>query len=74
MSTVFQIYKGSIRWNLISKPYMGHFWGGVQQENNCIRTFAEQTTRTFLKLFLNYSKMLKINSGALIECFYDMIF
>ena len=23
-----------------------------------IRTFAEQTTRTFLKLFLNYSKML----------------
>ena len=29
MSTVFQIYKGSIRWNLISKPYMGHFWGFV---------------------------------------------
>ena len=62
MSTVFQIYKGSIRWNLISKPYMGHFWGGVQQlfkkKFSCIRTFAEQTTRTFLKLFLNYSKML----------------
>ena len=31
MSTVFQIYKGSIRRNLISKPDMGHFWGGVQQ-------------------------------------------
>ena len=31
MSTVFQIYKDCIRWNLISKPYMGHFWGGVQQ-------------------------------------------
>ena len=28
MSTVFQIYKGSIRWNLISKPYMEHFWEG----------------------------------------------
>ena len=31
MSTVFQIYKGSIRWNLISTPYMGHFWGDVLQ-------------------------------------------
>ena len=46
----------------------------VLKKFSCIRTFAEQTTRTFLKLFLNYSKMLSINSGALIECFYDMIF
>ena len=30
-STVFQIYKGSILWNLTSKPYMGHFWGGGLQ-------------------------------------------
>ena len=34
MSTVFQIYKGSIRWNLISIPYMGIF-GEVF--NNCFK-------------------------------------
>ena len=42
MSTVFQIYKGSIRWNLISKPYMGHFWGGVLQLFCSFSDFLEQ--------------------------------
>ena len=46
----------------------------VLEKFSCMRTFAEQTTRTFLKLCLNYSKMLQNNSGALIECFYGMIF
>ena len=42
MSTVFQIYKGSIRGNLISKPYMGHFWGGVLQLFQKSSDFLEQ--------------------------------
>ena len=54
--------------------FLGRCLTAVLKKFSCIRTFAEQTTRTFLKLFLNYSKMLLINSGALIECFYDMIF
>ena len=54
--------------------FLGRCSTTVLKKFSCIRTFAEQTTRTFLKLFLNYSKMLSINSGALIECFYDMIF
>ena len=75
MSTVFQIDKGSIRIDgiLFPNPIYGTFSGRcsttVLKKFSCIRTFAEQTTRTFLKLFLNYSKMLSINSGALIECF-----
>ena len=55
---------------------MGHYLGRcsttVFEKFSCIRTFEEQTTRTFLKLFLNDSKMLSNNSGALIECFYDI--
>ena len=55
--------------------FLGRYSTTVLINFTCIRTFAEQTTKTFLKLFLNYSKMLSINSGALlIECFYDMIF
>ena len=55
--------------------FLGRCSTTVLEKFSCIRTFAEQTTRTFLKLFLSYSKMLsKIIQGALIECFYDMIF
>ena len=41
-----------------TETYMGHFWGGVltvSEKFSCFRTVAEQTTRTFLKLFLTYS-------------------
>ena len=85
MSTVFQIYKGSIRWNLIFPNPIWDIFGKVtvtvslfnncfKKKFSCIRKFAEQTTKIFLKMFLNYSKTLYINSGALIECFYGMIF
>ena len=44
--------------------------------NNCFKksSVVLEHLQNNLKLFLNYSKMLSINSGALIECFYDLIF
>ena len=51
--------------------FLGRCSTTVLEKFRFFRPVAEQTTRTFLKLFLNYSK---INSGALIECllFYSL--